>query len=134
MPISCGLYCIQVCSSSHSTKKMHIEFLSFLLVYSMTGECLSFIPYLSRISSLTSYSDFLHPSGQKLHHIMTSLPNPTLNESREVSIKHLRRVWHANWECLSFRKSTSVPFRNLHVLKFQIWHQFSKFDFSDFQL
>ena len=43
-----------------------------------------------------------------LHRIMTVL-NLTFIELREVSIEHLRRVWHADRECVHFRIPASVP-------------------------
>ena len=36
-------------------------------------------------------------------------PNLNFTELREVSMEHLRRVWHTSMERLSFRKTCSVP-------------------------
>ena len=41
--------------------------------------------------------------------VMTLIPKLTFTELREVSIEHLRRVWHARRECLPFRTPGFAP-------------------------
>ena len=65
--------------------------------------------------SMTIYSDTLHRSGITLSHdIVTELHFVTefdqFTEFREISIEHLRRLWHANRGRLLHRTPGLVPF------------------------
>ena len=56
--------------------------------------------------SFTTCSDF--PTDQTFN-FMALIPSLTLTELREVSMEHLRWVWHTSKERLAFRPHGSVP-------------------------
>ena len=57
---------------------------------------------------------------------MTLISSTTFTELREVSMDHLRRVWHAIRECLPFPIPGSIPFWEFHTSMHQLRPFFPK--------